>query len=1556
MQNNKENKTNQLINKFILDKNESDDSQTISHHVNGLFSTEKSTEVFSVNEPSNLLCITLPYKYLGSIALSGEQRHLVFSGDETSSEIGIADTLNCTYSKIVNNPCLNFSKSNPITGRLIINQDKEEEVIFVDGRNPDRILNISQIPYEYKIDEHTKCKEKIYSLDLDCNAIRLNPFIKFPQLEISKGANGELPNGVYSVSFAYNIDNQKYTDYMCTSTQIQINQDVSGTSSIGIQLSNLDRNFETYQILLSGTVNGKTAHKIIGSFPTSQTYVVVSDWENVEYQEGVSAVDVVTHKQIYNSTGMIMSNAERLLRVDVTRKPDINYQPQAFNIKTYYYVKQVPLKYYKDKGTDIGYFRNENYNFVIRWYWGDGEPTKHAQVAGRRKEDKDRMQAVGKDVFENDLTVRTIETQRNIEYWQAFNTADSLNRIDKETDPNEISAVDEKIIGFGRMGYHESILHYPADEKDTNNEVNVIFGENACTPIRYHRMPDEEKVPRYWTDPETGEKYINILGVKFENIEYPKDKFGNPIPGLTHYEILRSERDMGNATVVARGIVTNMGEYKDDKGNITAYSNFPHNSLKPNSFLSKKQTWRKQGREFDFVPLNKFYRDKFTFYSPHGNYFGRSSLASTYLHVETEEWGTAKGFFEEPHKHPKHKLLSNFALYVSACLGVIEALSLVMGNRKVTVNQSQMPWDVTGIAVGSMNVGTSSTLGSLYPTTSTVHDENRLSFPRFYEDIKNTNPALIPVKFLINTLKLLIALGGFVLEASRFVSEIMETVKNFSQSHQYARQFNSVVLYDNQKKVRKGNKRRAFERQPFYLDNGIHNSGGISINNGGRNGGIYLNTKYPLPFPEKEDTSRFTMSEARLRAKSNQFVESQSSVFYCTLMKHNPNQYGSIDGVSPVKIHTNPIAIDPKEKVYSSPILFGGDCIIYEQTHLNRFPIFRQDLTNTDFEDGIPFDYRLYKNVGYPRFWMDSTEYDIGDMMNAIGKNQPTLAKLPNQKYNLDLQNIKKNEWIEKDQVFYTSVNGVFRYIVEAPYNIAYRSSKDEGELNAFHYSDEQTNLSKIFKSDVKDKPEGYRLDPSYQKLSQNLVASEQITKIPKAPFREKNTVLYSLPATQFHTYNNWRYFLPLNRFTFEERDFGYITGVHALDQDRILFLFSKTSPYILPGQDMLQLDSGRKVVIGDGGLFAVAPKEIIRTHVAYGSNHDKFAFNQNQFGNFYVSEQQGKLFNFKGDLDEFSRKGWQKWTANFIPLQLKKQFTNYRNVHNPIAGVGYQIVFDNFYELVYICKKDYYAKEGVEYDEVSDRFYFGNIKVELGDPQYFIDCSFTLSYSPVYETFGSFHDWVPDGVIQEERHFLTVKNNTIWKHNERLDSFCNFYGKDYPYQIGFNISTGQRTSVLNNIEWIQETRIYKSNERDYFSPFDETFNWAMIYNQEQLSGMLNLIPSTDLREEFRYFPEFINDYQIKVPIKKAEGKWRLNMFYDYTKDRGRLENYDKQPFITHKNGYKFEINKPYLDFSHQRPPRFRNHWHSVWFSREKCGNIQFITKFNNSQLNISPR
>lgn len=1512
--------------------------QILIHHRNGMFQTHNGDLIFASIEPATLKCIDLPYKYNGHIKLKSE-KYLVFSSNNTESEIGIANTSNCTYTKIVNSSCLQFNNYYPITGFVRINAEGEEEVIFVDGLNSDRIINLSNIPYKYTIDTSSDCEVKEFTNQLDCDQLKLNPSIKIPCLTIDKKNQGNLPNGMYSVAVAYLIDGQRFTDYYSLTTPLSINKE-AGDSSLSVILSNLDRNFEEYQLLLVGTVNGVTTNKIIGTYPTSQNSVVISDWINENYQDGIPPSELTTYKKIYDKTGLLAANSQYLMRADIKRKPKINYQKQAFKIKAEYVVFQAPLSYYKEDGKNIGYWRDENYNFVIRHYWDDGEPTEHCQIAGREANTIDLSTASGNDVFEAtdpDICIDNTEFKN----WQIFNTAGELIPISNEFKCNV------RVVGHGEMGYHELTEKYP------NNEE--IFGDKACKPILLHRIPDECKVPRYSII--NGETYINIIGVKFSNIERPKDSNGNIIPGIIGYEILRSERDEANKTVKSRGIFTNMAGYTDVNNRKNLFTNFPFNSLEPNSFLSKKQTYRKNNKEYDFQPLNEFYNDKFTYFTPHGRYFGREKL-SDYFQIETEEYGTTEGYFEEVFNHPKQKLLTNFSYWMATLLGAIQAF-LEM-NGKVCVTKQTTNLTHVGVVTSTINTPGSDLLGDnkLYQQCDSIWNKATTNL----EDVSKVKK---PGRILLKILQTTAQVAGFSLIAAQHAKIWLDIIKDFSNHRQYGYQYNGKVFLNNQKCIGKGNKRRNVLRQPFYLDNGIHTVGDFNINNGGRNSSIFVELKKPIVNPTVKDTSRKTLSERGLLKNHSAITSDVASVLYVTNKQSNPNQYGTIENVKPIKIHNCIFYYDlnDEESTYDTGELFGGDCIIYKHSHLNKFPLFRQNIANTNYGPGTEYDYRYYNNVGYSRYWFDSTEFNMGGLLNLIGKTTPTQGKLPNQKFNLDGNKPGSADWIADDQYMYLSVNGVISYIAEADYNIAYRETREEGEGNSLyqpHYSDNQTDLSYIFRSDLQVKSENFSLDSSYKFLSQNQVFSSQLTDIPKNDIKEKNSISYSLPSFNTQGFNNWRYFLPNNYFSFDERDFGTLTGIHALDQDKVVFLFSGASPFISMGRDQLQTLNGRDVTIGDGGLFAQMPREMMHTHVAYGSNHDRHAFNSNQFGHFYVSRKQGKIFNLTDNLDEISRSGLHKWCAKYMPLTIEKEFPEFTFLNNPSVGVGYLVAFDNVYETAYISKRDFSVKNqykaDVTYDSVTNEFRFKSIKIELGDPVFFEDISWTLSYHCPNKVFASWHDWHPDGIIQEERHFISIKDNSLWKHNERCDLFANYYNVDKPYEIGFGVSTKSLVHILQSIEYEQEAYEYRNDCRDKYHNFNETFTHGIIWNSEGTSGLLNFIDTTNTKYTHYDLPKFNGIHSSDIPLVKVENKFRFNEFRDYTADRGRSGMNQKHIFNMKLNGYEKFLNPGNIDYNQKYAPRLRHYFNNVWLSKNIVGKTNLITKFANTKLQISAR
>lgn len=1509
----------------------------LSHARNAVLNSHQGDLFVYGNEPSNLECWNFPYQFNGSVPLK-DKKHLIFTTDNTNSEIGIASELDCSYKTLMNDKCLNFNLDYPIIGRSKETDDCSEVVTFVNNWNPIRRLDINKIPYKYTVADDD-CKTKTYTKDIDCDSLNLFRNISIPKVKVDKTAAGELPNGMYQFLVAYAIADQKYSDYYALTKPLAIFDQSGIGGGMTVNISNLDLDFTQYELVLVSTNKGVSTARQVGFFSTSQDTVTIT---NNNFPIEIPLGNLVITKKNYEKAGIISGNSQYLMIADLTQKPRLNYQLQAFDITSEYVVEQHLADYYKEEGENVGLWRDEVYSYWIRFLYPDGSYSEDFNIPGRRVLSDEKSTVSGADIFEFDSNTG-LEKPKQVYKYEAYNTAQKMIVQNNDFVNNS------REYGRGFLAYHESTELYP-DNK-------LMFGEDACTPIRHHRMPDESRCPRYSNI--KGVMYINVLGIRFKNIPHPLDENGNPA-NVVGYMILRGDRSGGNKTIEGRGLLTNMRGYTDvsaasaDDAVEVMYSNYPVNSLKSDAFFSGSPTLNKNGNESNVAPLTKYYNDRFSFYSPHG-YFGNKYRMGREFIIESEEVAKVTGNFEPVYKHPKHKLMTNFTLYFSVLTGVVEGLLEQSG--KTTVITNHMQYDAAGSAVGTEIAGVSTSTASIFPTTVIQKTSTAYSLLGIS---KNMNPLEIAKRVIINALIVLAAAGAFIYLSAEFAMNALKIIMGFSGYEQYAYQYNSKASFDAQLPVKIDNKRRYALKQPRYITDGLHNIDNKVLNNFGKQNSIYVEFNKELKEPLTEDDSRKTMSAFGTASNPQQIVSSIGSAYYATSKTKNPSQYGQLDSVRLVKA-SDDISIDEIGDFYISPVIFGGDCIINRFQIMTKQPVFTQDLAGFDNPDGTEFNYRLYRNIAYPRFWADFTAYQIGDIITK----SPSLGKLPAAKYNLDGKgnSASSTAWTVQGRYFYTSINGVLDFFAEADYNFSLRERKD----GDYFYSDESSSLSEIFRADRLKKPEPFNLDPSFAKLQADQIFGKQQaidynpTVDSQCKRRDKNALIYSLPAFKGTKIDNWQYFLPNNYFSFDQNDYGNLTTIKKLDQDRVIFLFDKSSPYVSFGQDELQTTDGRKVTIGDGGLFARTPREMQHTDVYWGNSKSKHAFVSTQFGSFYPSFSQGRILNFTGKLEEISQEGMHYWCQQYMPIKLYEYYPEYPQIENPFTGAGYFTFFDNSNKTVYITKRDFIPKANyngkIRYDTELESFILGSRKISVRDTSYFDDISWTLSYSADNKSFVSFHDWHPDGVIQTENHFITIKGTKAYKHNERFDSFCNFYGQDFPFDLAYCSTTGKQVHIVNSIEYILEVYKYKNKGMDKFHVLNENFDKLIVYNSEQVSGFLTLVKETSSPYVNYSYPK-PNDTGLDILFSKVEQKYRVNQFNDLNRDRGQSSGNEYPIWFSDSSGYKRILNPKVIDLQKPATQRkaFMHYNNFFWLSKTVSGSNKFLVKFFDTNLTLSSR
>jgi hypothetical protein len=696
------------------------------------------------NEPANLKCSEIPYPVIGGIHLYGD-KWIIFSTNDIESEIGSFDDSQCKYVRIVNDRCLNFNRKYLVIGAAKENYDCTWQIYWDDGNNPSRTLNLDEIPWYQHVTSPVGAACVTYENDdplvIDCERLRLAPLIDVPCITISKAdEGGMLKNGSYQAYIAYSIDEQVIGDYIGYSNLQSVWTHGNSEGSLLIQLTNLDRTFDYYQLVLRTRINGQTKSYIMGYYSSEQTII------NIGYIDAAlsNIPDTVLLNQsptYEKSEGMYVVN-DYLIRSQPTEQFDFNYQPKANNITTDWVSVRYPANYYYNGGHNPTFMRDEQYSFFIRFVYNTGEKSKHSyHIPGRD------FLLPAEYALPPNLDNR-LNCGENA-YWQTVNTADAYGPL---AQPYNLTEDGGEIIAKGRMGYWQSSELYPNDPARWNNGSIDLCG----LPIRHHKFPDETSAlaTQLYDPPDSdmfestaglNRDYIYVLGVEFGNIAPPTFNDGTLIPNIVGYEILVGSRE-GHKSIIAKGIIRNMMTYEPESHDNTCssgsgprvttatdpagnqvpipwglFANYPYNDLNKDPYLiyrdrgnqaSATQNWFSStgpwgipgpnaGIEDNWITgdsthanqpgdtrgMDEYTRDYFTFHSPDTNFF-HYYLAPSELRIYNSYNGLALGNFKKSEDHPGAKLLENRVIVIAAIMGVGYAIYRLRGKQNQTVEGS----------------------------------------------------------------------------------------------------------------------------------------------------------------------------------------------------------------------------------------------------------------------------------------------------------------------------------------------------------------------------------------------------------------------------------------------------------------------------------------------------------------------------------------------------------------------------------------------------------------------------------------------------------------------------------------------------------------------------------------------------------------------------------------------------------------------------------------------------------------------------------------------------
>lgn len=1527
--------TNSFSKGLVRDPNDSYIDNQSWTHARNLVNNSHDGELGNVgNEPSNILCVELPYTLIGAISIEDDE-WAIFTTDNKNSEIGIFNEALCTYKKVVNSECLNFKTENLITGSYKKRFDCTKEIYWDDTNNPSRKLNLSNVPFVKDRIQEGDCWTEKDTNELNCENLRLAAIIDIPCLSLRRGkSSGTLQNGSYQAAIAYTINDIRVTDYVIQSEIQPIFSHENLSGSLELDVSNLDQDYTEFELVIVSTTNQQTVAKRVGIYSTKSTTIYIDTIDPTLPTIPLNLIPLRT-EAFDKSDGMYNVN-NYLLRVGVYTKPDFNYQPQANEIITKWVSVRYPADYYHKGGNKAGYMRDEQYIFFIRFVYNTGDKSASYLISGRAPEASDLTA-----VSNNDTTDGAAQR------WQVYNTA-TATEINLNTETSDGGV----IVSEGLTGFYQSTEKYPDNQPD-------IWGDLCGKNIRLHKFPDSTTHPtcNHFND---GGETINILGVKFENITAPLDNNGNPIESIVGYEILRGSRE-GQKTIIAKGLINNMREYPVE-GNSSIkglYANYPYNDLRPDYFLtSNKDLSRKGpsgGNESQVEPLSGYRKDIFSFHSPDTT-FSKPFLSTGELKLYNELNGTSRGYFEIPFKHPKHKLATGFTDTITKVIGILSTVNSLLGavtggdgviqlegTEDIPLTQNLLVQHRAEMFAGTYVQG--GLTGGGYGWWNSAGAPGLGAPAAIKRQAANT-------AITIGNAAMVVALS--TVTAASTSEKLFNVIMGLVPTRQYALQYNSHGFYDRVKFSNvENNHRRKITNANYVAANIQSFASTFRINNLFRPNYVVLKLDGEFNPPTTQDKSRNRIKGDIFNGDTNQTFSSDISSQYAALKVPLNAQYGQIGAVKQLPINSCIQKIVPEKfQNFNSEVMFGGDTYINRFTEKNTYFFFNNWLMGEP--DEYEYDYRNYMNGPYPRYWVN---FERGNY-SLFSSNSTGFRHLNGR---------ESSTFYVKKGYFYLFCNGVRDFFVESEVNVALRDWEDLDSKR--HYDPyEFTDLSTLMRADIIKSNNFYKYDYSLSnsRLYNSYISWGEILPREFDPTVSETCfsyypkrIIYSLPQNLEFKKDNWASFLTNNY-----RDMpGDVTSIKSIGRTGALIMMKSQSPLQFAGVDELQTSGGTKITIGDGGLFAGPLQNIVNADSAYeyGSSQSKYATINTPHGLFYVSQNQGKIFQYAGQLEEISRLGNKFWFAQYLPSWLLKDFPNFKLIDNPIVGIGCQATYDNTNEIIYFTKRDYRLREEFKQDMVyveGNKFNYQGLQVTLGDQPYFEDASWTMSFDPKNKQWLSAHDWHPTFLLPGRNHFMTVNSDSIWNHNTSCTSYCNFYGVDYPFEIEYSVSTGQNVNTIKSIEYILECYKYSNNCQDRFQLLDYNFDRAIVYNAEQNSGLLrlNLQPKNNPVIGLSY--PIIGLNYTDILFSKEENRYRFNQFFDLTKDRGEFSNSELSMFITQSNGYVQQLNNKYLDYSKDslQHKKFRNYTNRVFLRKVKSDNVKMNFKLSNTKLLYSPR
>lgn len=1434
------------------------DDNSLSFILNGITESHEGDELTIQSEPGNEECYSLPegYSFVGKIYGNNNENY-IFSTDGTNSELGIV--CECNYQTLVNTNCLNFDVCNRITGEFRILNSCERIIYWCDGVNPDRFFNVDK-PNDFRDTEG----------NWDCELFSINPKldeISIEAIEIrDSGGSLELGNYFFAVEVLDQDENVIYVSSVTLPVAIYdepksddwINIDggynqgidpllgpkAAANKSIRLLVSNINTNYSFLRLIAFRAITGDG--QTVDAVRKGELIPIRRSVEEVLYTgynvaNGDFLIDpseVLIPNNIYQTSNGMEQVQNRLVRLNV-KNPSVDLaelQRATSKAGLRYKIKDVPahevakgnpkdgLTYFDSRS----FMGDEVYGFGIVYVYDSGYQSPPQIMVGRPK----NYDNCNCELLQPQGSERKKETTKCLQI-----VVESIFPMDGQFD----YSIDLKYIDDGQLvtrqlkgsANNESfkdvfeIICYEAEEFDERISNIFYIPEFANHPqkdqvtINVNIITDERWLPA------TGGQYVGTAPLDgWDDTVYPYYIPEMDIFGLTEDDYRLQIENVGgvyndtsasNLALLkeklpqfARWRIFNTSVKTGDKEGILGYYECADSQYPEILDCDGNSIW---GTDCTGAPIAgqniRHFRMPCRSLEPHYIETERTN------NNEADEVGTVR------------------LIGVEAC-NIEYPTDDIVGHYVVMMERTELDKTVLSKGWGHR--------------MNSCDAEGHVGFTQLF------NKRFKPRQVWMMTPESLF-------EASAVDAEYIK-VEGKAIVNRFRQDDNCSYLAD------------LTDDPDIFIKGRYGIMGGLDPTNNALigiepNGNVFM----PI-YSRKNDIFGEPGELLNLSASNNvqglnirrDFFEDDPNFtdFYYSGLKVNRNVYCNVFNRSFVKIHSSMKTLEDDQE------FFGGDTIVSQLNVSNiQYNKGAEGILSFLIAAGAailgvagvilaPFTggASLYLTVAGAAIFAGAsvfaqytfinrliTEGTYDCILNEDGFDCPNTSLDSSVFYGAEHVN---NLWVESD------INVSLRHDAGQECNEYYNQEPSFQPLREYY----QNRIAFLRNPDDNNDPYAHRevicpevylynYDYSLMYFGNTYVslpASYDYCKKCENEFVHR--MIWSEKSFDSDSVDNYRLYLA-NNF----RDMPAHRGplVAAKYRNNQLLVHAEYGTFLMrPNPQQIQTDVSN-IYIGTGDFLSLPPIEMIQTDLGNGGMQSKYGSTNTEFGYVWIDEVNGEIYSFPsrvattvnagiGTLMDDSLNHFLE--DNLRPI-LKNQLKKDYNIDYECEILGTMITYDPKFKRLIIHKRDYKLFKGTDISVTGKNFIIDGNDVQLGDPEYFINKSWTLSYSMEKAAYPIFHSYLPDFLINDNNHFYSAINNVSYKHLHK-GNYQTYYGNKYDF-------------VLEKIYNDYITRDFKSAYYiGYSSRWDEihekwiddptiTFDRGLFYNTCQSSGIFNI-------------------------------------------------------------------------------------------------------------------